>query len=116
MQRLLEQKEDVIIFDLNEIFTDQTVQMDEINSDDIPDEVLNQIIQDSEEITTEQAKTVLDLPEVERICNTKEIPNKNRFKFVCNDDVDKIASKSCTKKTDKQTMWGVKIFRGTEIT
>ena len=112
MQRLLDD-EDAVIFDLNEIFGESKVEMEEISSDDIPDEVLTKILEQSENLTSEFRDPLVDLPA--NVNNAQETPTKSRFKTVCTEDVDKIASKSCTKKTHKQTMWGVKIFKGTSI-
>ena len=37
--------------------------------------------------------------------------NSARFRAINKEQVDEIATKSCKKKTHKQTTWGVKVFR-----
>ena len=45
----------------------------------------------------------------------QNIQISNRFPFLTNKDVDEIASHAVKSKTRKQTVWGVKVFKGKEV-
>ena len=103
----------VISFEISDIFQGNDINMSELNEDDIPDNLLRDLLDDPETLREISNETVKEPPQLD-LCqqNTTTPSSKNRFKSVTKQDVDKIAGKSVTKKTHKQTTWGVKILRG----
>ena len=101
--------ENKVIFDLNDIFNDSTVEMQQIESEEIPDEIIKDILDEELSITSENSIQPKGL-DPRSTCTTPD--SKKRFKFISKEGVDEIASKRCKKKTHKQTTWGVKVFRG----
>ena len=93
--------------------------MTEINSEDIPDDVLQQIsddlavklIETSQNVTPTLSDTAINFAADPKFPKKK----KKQFADVTNDQVDEIAKKSNTKNTHSQTRWVVKIFKGNFI-
>ena len=119
MERLLDNfEEDAVTFDLNNIFNENETTFEQVDTSNIPDNVLKDLLNTSfnndGEIRDETAT-----PQIGERSNTSlNAVNKkisNRFKVVTKETVDEIAGKSCKKRTHKQTEWGVKVFRGTFI-
>ena len=100
--------ENVVTYDLNEIFNDPNNSFKQIDQGEIPDSVLSEISANidaiKQEIVTEPKAT----------CGNPQ-QKSNQFALLSNDIVDKIAEESVKKRTLKQTTWGVKVFRGKKI-
>ena len=111
MERLPDQNadENVVTFDLIDIFNESKTEMNQIDSKEIPDDILKDILDNPEVFQCKQFDASNEQDQ------TPRSRTANRFKNITKDYVDEIASKSCKKKTHKQTAWGVKVFRGKEI-
>ena len=103
--------ETLITLELKELFEDPDGKMDEFDTTNIPDNVLQEIFQNSSEKSEilQERNNAVDL----RADDKSKLPS--RFKPDLKEYINEIGNKSIQKKTHKQTTWGVKIFRGNEI-
>ena len=118
MERLLaDSDENVISFDLIGLFNEKNCKMEEIDADEIPDNVLSELFDKEGNITLENAIQTEPNSKSADKEDSQQSTGQNvksyRFKPIDKEEVDEIASKSCKKKTHKQTTWGVRIFKGT---
>ena len=94
--------ETAVTFDLGINLLEDDIEIDEINTSDIPDSILAQV--------------VLDLPRTEGQFNqidTTPKPTKGKhFETVSPEEIDEIAISNHVKKTKRQTAWSVNVFRG----
>ena len=96
--------EPVFSLDLQEIFDCKDLDLEQVNSEDIPDDVLSSFINDdmaenSEKIDESECPSTS--PAETNSSTTK------RFRPLSSDEVDAIGN-----KTHKQTVWGLKEFKG----
>ena len=111
MERLPADK-NVVSFDILDIFNENTTEMEQIDPNQLPDNVLQEILNNENfenENNVTEAKAQVSL---EQDDSQGSEAKSNRFRPVTKTDVDDIASRSVKKKTHKQTVWGVKIFQG----
>ena len=114
MQRLHKEADEIpITLNLSDIFDDFTMEMSEVDTQEVPDDILREILIAESSINSLLSETKSDGIVSHRSTPVSTPKSNNRFKANSKKDVDDIASKSCTKKTQKQTTWGVKVFRGT---
>ena len=98
---LLPADEPVITFDLSKFLNENTTEMEQVDSDDIPDEVLKELLDNNEENFNDEASEMSN-------CSDAKTPNRstplqaNHFRNITKSDVDDIATKSC-KKNNTQT-------------
>ena len=103
---MVQADETLVTFDLDVDFLENDIELNEINTDEISDDIL--------------ANVGLDLPAVQNDIMPKEatpegrtIQNKGkRFEVVSPEQIDEIAASNHAKKTKRQTAWSVNIFRG----
>ena len=120
MQRLLDESDSgKLIIDLEQLFNENNVTMEQVDACEVPDDILSGILLDQNIITAQNTEQVSDLvTESDEQCavskpiHDKENANVKRFKAIEDNEVDSIANKSCKKRTHKQTTWGVKVFKG----
>ena len=114
MEHLLADEEQIVTLDFCDIFNENNTEMHQIDESELPEEVLQDILMNEntilDEVEAKPLNTVTEQKYEGR--STPDMKNQNRFKNVTKTDVDDIATKSCKKKTHKQTACGVKIFRG----
>ena len=104
MERL-HQEESVVSFDILDMLNESNNQMEEIDANELPDSVLQEILLNENienESNANEVRPVISLcedaqPEEKKL-------QKPRFRYVTKTDVDQIASNSCKKKTHKQTL------------
>ena len=113
MEHLQQDKlEDPISFDLGTLFDENSENLTELNADDIPDNVLSEIIMDPSILNTEQSRNMQTLEALNDPMCTPKSNTENRFKNITKQQVDDITGKTCKKTTHKQTDWGIKVFKG----
>ena len=106
---------DDVTFTLNltDLFDAENVKIDEINSEDTPDDVLAGIITDMPDKTSEKNEKLHLSPAVaDNFCKPPKSDTKNRFRSLSKEDTDSICHNSIAKKTHRQTNWGLKVFTG----
>ena len=80
-----------------------------MTENEIPDDVLAGILDDVKQGHSEIVTKTNG-------CQQKaehNAPQKQCFPDITNDTLDELELNTCKKKTHKQTIWGVKVFRGT---
>ena len=103
--------ENVVSFNLSDLFDDAEKTLQEIDSSDIPDKELVEVANKIDAIKKEiQIGPGGDATRSTSAANSNA--KNSRFASLTNHNVDEIAEKSVKKTTLKQTSWGVKIFRG----
>ena len=116
MERLQpDAEEHHVLFDLTNIFNESEITFEQIDTSDIPDNVLSDILNQAEreeQQKVNQSEAAISIARSNTLLDTPKQKISNRFKVVTQDDVDQIAGKSCKKRTHKQTEWGIKVFRG----
>ena len=86
MERLPDtSKEPIVSFDLNEIFNQNTFEIDELDAEDIPDNILSEIIldpflQNAIEVKENSCTSQADRSNI--VIQPKHSSNENRFKSV----------------------------------
>ena len=90
-----------VVFTLNlqDIFDCDEVEIQQVSSEDIPEEVLNNII--NEEIHETPEKNV-ESDGIKSVADNSCPPKNSRFRPLTNEEVDAIGSNSVGKKTHKQ--------------
>ena len=122
MERLLENADErVVSFEIGDIFNDNSINFEEINTSEVTDSELSEIILDGNLLLQQNAmpsdtgnKDQNKAENSDKITPNSTTPKQNRFKIVSNEEVDTIAGKTCKKAMHKQTDWGVKVLRGTD--
>ena len=121
MERLQsDKKRHLVTLDLREIFNDDDLQLEQLDTSDIPDNILSDILDstiNSEEQKSNKSEGEHESIRLDRSRSKSDVyaivkKNQNRFKVITHKDVDEIAGKSVKKRTHKQTEWGIKVFRG----
>ena len=113
MQRLPEDTENQLVsFDLADFFDGKNLEMSELDAEDIPDNILSEIILDPTLQNTEKFETSETNSPHGKVLKPRSRSNENRFKAVDDKQIDTIARKTCKKTTHKQTDWGVKVLKG----
>ena len=113
MQRLPEDTENQLVsFDLADFFDGKNLEMSELDAEDIPDNILSEIILDPTLQNTEKFETSDTNSPHGKLLKPRSRSNENRFKAVDDKQIDTIAGKTCKKTTHKQTDWGVKVLKG----
>ena len=110
MEHLLQDKP-VITFDISDILNKTVSEMEQIDPNDLPDEVLKDLLDSNDDIFPTEASEV-EPNKVDKAEDRSTPLQLNCFQNDTKIDVAQIASKSCKKTTHKQTAWGVKVFRG----
>ena len=106
------QKEEAYTVYLKEIFNQDENIFEQIDSSEIPDNILCDILDQTanslQQKPLESESSFIGADKTSRSSSTSKTPS--RFKVISKEDVDEIAGKSCKKRTHKQTEWGVKVF------
>ena len=121
MERLLaaDPNETPVSFEIGDIIDNSNINMEELDSVDIPDSVLSAIILETntdfeQNIEQVASKNIEDKKAIEKVY-VKRRSKPRVHKLLNSNDVDEIAGKSCKKKTHRQTTWGVNVFRGNKL-
>ena len=100
--------DDVISFELGDIFKSNNIKFDEINENDVPDALLAELLDH-----VQQGKdTIQENPTGHLLDADQSGTEPNRFIDLTDGEIDDLALNTCKKKTHKQTNWGVKVLRG----
>ena len=114
-QRLLQHSdENVFLIDLPFINDGKNVQLTEKDTNDIPDQVLVELMANVTESDKKQNVASLQ-PETSsamQICDKIGPSKKKRFQVLSPQQVDEIATNTVVPKTGRQTKWGIEVFRG----
>ena len=106
---------DVISFNLQDIFDESAGNINVFNEQEVPDAELSTLmdqIQGNFPQILENAQT----PEVATTESVpKEVKKLNSFPVLSVEQIEEIASHTVKDKTRKETVWGVKVFNGKEI-
>ena len=101
-----------ISFDIGINFNEDSIDLQEIDGENIPDAVLNELMDNVSTDFKENSPR-----EATNICTADNI-TKNKpkhFEVFTSEEIDEIGSSLVAKKTHRQTHWGVKVLRGTYI-
>ena len=101
-----------ITFDLNSFFDENQDNIEIVSENDVPDSILGELMdsvnQTFPELAQNQGASASSTATAEP---QKQVLNR-RFPVLSTEEIDDIANNTCKKKTRKQTVWGIKVFRG----
>ena len=103
-----------ICFDLGINIEDLDIQISELDVSEIPDNILADVMvnftQENTSLIENQSenKMAKQVPDVQ----PKKKSKKKRFAVLSPEEIDEIALNNHAPKTKKQTVWGVRVFRG----
>ena len=106
-----EADEIAISFDLNTFFDESNDNINIIQEGEIRVSVLCEVM----DAVTQNFPEFRETPEVADETTSEKFVKSNRFPTLPTDEVDEIASNTVKKKNRKQTVWGIKEFRGKEF-
>ena len=101
-----------ISFDIGINLNEDPIDLQEIDGENIPDAVLNELMDNVSKDFKENSPK-----EATNICTADDITeNKPKhFEVFSSEEIDEIVSSSVAKTTHRQTHWEVKVLRGTYI-
>ena len=102
-------EDNIISFDLDHDLNFDDTELVPLESSDVPDAVLMELMNNTG-VNSDQNKENVSAKKSE--ADDSAQIQSTRFPMLSKDQIDDIASNAIKPKTKKQTMWGIKVFRG----
>ena len=106
-------EETTLTFNLGLLFDENSVEVEQLDATYIQDSELVQLIENVN-ANSAQIEQIQVVPNQDVDDAGSEVkPKSKRFPDINDQQIDEIANYNTKQKTKKQTIWGVKVFRGT---